>query len=111
VAALGVPIVATMVVMSLPMDAISRQNVREVNNVLLDSDVSYTNFLAKLVKPDPETSKGSYSANIYWPTEGFAKSDHHYEVGFRNGRLLWVAYKDIEVLRKIVGYRNARGLR
>ena len=100
-APIGIPFAVAMVLVPLPIEAASKRSAKEVNNALLDSGTSYANFLARIGKPDLKTSKGSYSADIYWPVEGFTKSDHHYEVGVRNGRVVWVAYKNIEVLRKI----------
>ena len=88
----------------------SRRKAQDVNTALLDSGTSYSSFLAKLGDPHKQASKGSYCAKSYLATEGFTKLDYPYQVGTKNGRVVWVAYKNSEISDKILEYRKAHGM-
>jgi hypothetical protein len=113
-APLAVPVIAIALLVPLPVYAAtgaSRRRAQDVNNALLDSDVSYANFIEMLGKLESKTSKGSYSANIYWATEGITQTDYSYQVGIKNGKVVWVAYQGNDIIAKIYEYRKAHGLR
>lgn len=113
-AALGVPIVATAALVTLPEYAAttnSRQRARDMNTALIESGASYATFLAKLGNPDTTTSKGSYSTKTYLtPNPWLVDADYSYQMGTKNGKVAWVAYQGIQIDVRINLYRRVHGM-
>jgi hypothetical protein len=80
-----------------------------VNEALLSSGPSYGSFLSQFGKYDFHTEKGSYQIREYLATQGafFTGGDFFYDVGFRNGKPIWVTYRNDAVRFHAVRYWNA----
>lgn len=83
-----------------------RTKARLVNEALLSSGPSYGTFLNQFGKFDFHTAKGPYQIREYLATGGafFTGRDFFYEVGFRNGKPVWVIYKNDAVRLHAVRY-------
>lgn len=77
-----------------------RRRAQAVNDGLLASGGSYGRFLAQFDRADFQTAKGTYQIREYLATRGsfFTGRDFFYDVGFRNGKVVWVAY-EIDAIR------------
>ena len=77
-----------------------------VNQALLASGPSYARFLGQFKRFDFNTAKGSYQIREYLATDGafFTGRDFFYEVGFRDGKPVWVAYENNAVRFDAVAY-------
>ncbi len=86
-----------------------RSRAREINEALLASGPSYQPFLAWFKGHDFHTEKGNYQIREYLATGGalFTGRDYFYEVGLRNGKVRWVAYKNNSVRSGAVRYWGA----
>jgi hypothetical protein len=80
-----------------------------VNEALLLSGPSYGNFLGQFRRYDFHTEKGTYQIREYLATDGafFTGGDFFYEVGFRNGKPVWVTYRNDAVRFHAVRYWTA----
>jgi hypothetical protein len=86
-----------------------RTRAQAVNEALLAAGPSYRTFLSQFGRFDFHTEKGTYQIREYLATEGafFTGRDFFYETGFRNGRPVWVTYKNDVVRFSAVRYWNA----
>ena len=86
-----------------------RTRAQQVNEGLLASGPSYTTFLSQFAKYDFHTAQGSYQIREYLATGGafFTGRDFYYEVGLRNGKPLWVTYRNNAVRSHAVRYWSA----
>jgi hypothetical protein len=78
----------------------------DVNEALLASGPSYGSFLRKFRRHDFHTGKGTYQIREYLATDGsfFTGGDFFYDIGFRNGKPLWVTYRNDAVRFHAVRY-------
>ena len=83
-----------------------RRQARVVNDALLGSGVSYNTFLAQLPKPDLQVSNGPCQVREYRATKGsfFTWNDYVYDVGFTNGKVLWVAHNSPAISQQAYKY-------
>lgn len=83
-----------------------RDRAQWVNQSLLESGPSYEAFLGRFKRHDYQVANGPYQIREYLATDGafFTGRDFFYEVGFRNGRPLWVMYKNDAVRMQMVRY-------
>jgi hypothetical protein len=86
-----------------------RTRAAAVNETLLSSGPSYGNFLGQFRRYDFHTEKGTYQIREYLATDGafFTGGDFFYEVGLRNGKPLWVTYRNDAVRFHAVRYWTA----
>lgn len=82
---------------------------RAVNEALLSSGPSYGSFLSQFGRFDFHAEKGTYQIREYLATDGafFTGRDYFYEVGCRNGKPLWVTYRNDAVRLHAVRYWSA----
>jgi hypothetical protein len=87
-----------------------RTKAQAVNEALLSSGSSFGTFLNQFGMFDFRTANGSYQIREYLATDGafFTGRDFFYEVGFRNGKPLWVTYKNDAVRSHAVRYWSMR---
>jgi hypothetical protein len=80
-----------------------------VNEALLASGPSYGTFLSQFGRFDFHTAKGSYQIREYLATDGafFTGRDFFYEIGFQNGKPVWVTYENSAVRSHAVRYWSA----
>ena len=86
-----------------------RTRAAAVNEALLSSGPSFGNFLGQFRRYDFHTEKGTYQIREYLATDGsfFTGGDFFYEVGFRNGKPIWVTYRNDAVRFHAVRYWSA----
>jgi hypothetical protein len=86
-----------------------RTRAEAVNEALLTSGSSYGSFLGQFGRYDFHTEKGTYQIREYLATDGafFTGGDFFYEVGFRNGKPVWVTYCNDAVRSHAVRYWSA----
>lgn len=86
-----------------------RSRAESVNEALLSSGPSYGTFLSQFGRFDFHTGMGSYQIREYLATDGafFTGRDFFYEVGFQNGKPVWVTYKNDAVRYHAVRYWSA----
>jgi hypothetical protein len=86
-----------------------RGGAESVNEALLSADPSYGSFLNQFGRLDFHTGKGSYQIREYLATAGafFTGGDFFYDVGFQNGKPVWVTCKNDAVRFHSVRYWNA----
>jgi hypothetical protein len=79
-----------------------------VNEALLLSGPSYGTFLDQFGRYDFHAEKGSYQIREYLATDGafFTGGEFFYEVGFRDGKPVWVTYRNDAVRFHAVRYWN-----
>lgn len=86
-----------------------RRKAQTVNESLLATSGSYRSFLGQFDKSDFQTARGNYQIREYLATRGafFTGGEYFYEVGFRDGKPLWVAYQNAPVRLHCVRYWSA----
>ena len=86
-----------------------RRKAQAVNEALLASSGSYRSFLGQFDRSDFHTAKESYEIREYLATRGafFTGRDYFYEVGFRDGKPVWVTYQNSPVRLHCVHYWSA----
>lgn len=86
-----------------------RTRAQAVNETLLAAGTSYGTFISQFRRFDFHTEKGGYQIREYLATDGafFTGRDFFYEAGFRDGRPVWVTYKNDAVRFHAVRYWNA----
>jgi hypothetical protein len=86
-----------------------RATAADVNEALLTTGPSYESFLRKFRRHDFHTEKGTYQIREYLATDGafFTGGDFFYEVGLRNGKPLWVTYRNDAVRFHAARYWSA----
>lgn len=83
-----------------------RSRAREINEALLASGPTYQPFLVWFKRHDFHAENGTYQIREYLATDGafFTGRDFFYEVGLRDGKPLWVTYKNDAVRSHAVRY-------
>jgi hypothetical protein len=86
-----------------------RSRAQAVNESLLAAGSSYGTFISQFRRFDFHTEKGSYQIREYLATDGafFTGRDFFYEVGIRDGRPVWVTYKNDAVRFHAARYWSA----
>lgn len=86
-----------------------RTRAQQVNESLLSSGPTYETFLKQFDHFDFHTANRTYQIREYLATDGafFTGRDFFYEVGFRNDKPFWVAYKNDAVRFHAVRYWRA----
>ncbi|HEX5791198.1 MAG TPA: hypothetical protein VFY13_08585 [Luteolibacter sp.] len=92
------PILLAASVCSVSSDAMSgseRKRGQAVNDALLADGPGYRDFLTRFRRISLQVDQGSYQIRDYYATEGafFTGLDYYYDVGLRDGKVLWVAYQ------------------
>lgn len=77
-----------------------RARAKSVNEALIAAGPSYGSFLSQFERFDFHTEKGSYQIREHLATDGafFTGRDFLYDVGFRQGRPVWLTY-EIDAVR------------
>jgi hypothetical protein len=85
-----------------------RERADAVDEELLASGPSYATFLDRFGRYDFHTEKGSYQIREYLATDCafFTGGDFFYDVGFRDGKPVWVTYRNDAVRFHAVRYWN-----
>ena len=87
-----------------------RVRAQAVNDSRVGPDNSYAALLSKFSKPVMDASKGTYRVREFYATQDsfFTSSDHFYDIGTRNGKVLWVAYQSDMIRSKTYRYWSQR---
>jgi hypothetical protein len=105
------PIWGSFVIVGEMARALSKKEYRmsrSVNESLIRSDSSYSDFTSWLSQPDISLKNELYSVRLYTVAKSFfTPHDFIYTVGFVDGKVVWVAYNSWTIQHDLISYMQS----